>query len=91
MSHIKYKYYINRINENDYILYAFFLLILPQPFYPDMVSKCDLCNKTFARQRELGRHVRIVHETRDMNVEFVTNYLRENTHLQNRKSCMTRY
>ena len=39
-----------------------FLLILPQPFYLDMVSKCDLCNKTFARQRELGRHVRIVHE-----------------------------
>ena len=22
MLHIKYKYYINRINENDYILYA---------------------------------------------------------------------
>ena len=35
------------INENDNILYAFFLLILPQPFYPDMVSKCDICNKTF--------------------------------------------
>ena len=27
-----------------------------------MVSKCDLCNKSFARQKELGRHVRIVHE-----------------------------
>ena len=40
----------------------FFLLILPQPFYPDMVSKCDLCNKTVKSSSELGRHVRIVHE-----------------------------
>ena len=40
----------------------FFLLILPQPFYPDMVSKCDICNKTVKSSSELGRHVRIVHE-----------------------------
>ena len=26
-----------------------------------MVSKCDLCDKTF-KKRELGRHVRSVHE-----------------------------
>ena len=30
-------------------------------FYPDMVSKCDLCDKTL-KKRELGRHVRSVHE-----------------------------
>ena len=34
-----------------YIYSMHFCLFLPQPFYPDMVSKCDLCNKTFARQR----------------------------------------
>ena len=27
-------------------------------------------------------------KTRDMNVEFVTNYIRDNTHLQSMKSCI---
>ena len=27
-------------------------------------------------------------KTRDMNVEFVTNYLRDKTHLQSMKSCI---
>ena len=35
---------------------------LSYSFDPDMVSKCDLCNKTFKRSCELGRHVRSVHE-----------------------------
>ena len=29
-------------------------------FYPDMVSECDLCDKTF-KKRGLGRHVGSVH------------------------------
>ena len=28
----------------------------------DMVSKCDLCNKTFKRSGEIEIHVRSVHE-----------------------------
>ena len=39
-----------------------------------MVSKCDLCNKSFARQKELGRHVRMYMKTRDMNVEFLKTF-----------------
>ena len=35
---------------------------LSHSFDPDMVSKCDLSNKTFKVPSQLGRHVRIVHK-----------------------------
>ena len=35
---------------------------LSYSFDPDMVSKCNLCNKIFKRSCELGRDVRSVHE-----------------------------
>ena len=71
LNNVTCKVYILRIRNNALCIYIFFNL--PQPFYPYMVAKCDLCNMTFGRPIKLRRHVRITritHETLDMHVEL---------------------
>ena len=70
----------------------FFLLILPQPFIHSRHGFLNVIStiRHLLDKKNLEDMFELYMKTSDMNVEFVTNYLLENTHLQNMKSCMTR-
>ena len=56
-----------------------------------MVSKCDLCNRTFKSSSELGRHVRRVHENQRHECGILSQIIYEkNTHLQSMKKLHTK-
>ena len=61
---------------------------LSYSFNPDMVFKCDLCDKTFKKNVNVEDMFEVYMKNRGMNVEFVTNFLREIIHLQIMKSCI---
>ena len=61
---------------------------LSYSFDPDMVFKCDLCDKTFKKNVNLEDMFEVYMKNRDINAWFVRNFLRENIHLQIMKSCI---